>query len=93
MILLKLGLNSNRSDCGGKRCDCGNHCNTQVLFHTVDKASFQGLDDIASVVKTNVGRRLRVLVQRDNSDELLGLVPGAWKGPGVLGCRFVPDSN
>jgi len=62
-----------------------------IRFGTVNASNHERLTRLGEVVGQNEGRELVVLVQRENQQVQLRLVPRRdWGGRGLLGCHLVP---
>ena len=46
------------------------------------------LKGLIEETRNNIGSEIKVLVNRSGVVVELGVTPGTWDGPGVLGCRF-----
>ena len=51
------------------------------------------LKAIPEVTKNSLNKPLSIEVKRGSNYVALTVTPQAWKGAGILGCRFVPYSN
>jgi len=64
-----------------------------LLFGDIDATNFDGVASLGAATRQNVGKAVRVMVQRGASTKLLRLVPQEWAGKGYLGCLITPSSE
>ncbi|CAN7975379.1 unnamed protein product [Ixodes persulcatus] len=61
-----------------------------VKFGSVNAGNFQGVDEIATVVRHSVGKPINVVAFRGASSVPVILTPTQWAGKGLLGCSIHP---
>lgn len=61
-----------------------------LRFGTIDVTNHQHLNNLAPVVRENIGKTVEIVVQRRDARSILKLSPSNnWNGRGLLGCRLV----
>lgn len=60
-----------------------------IQFHTVHAANHDQLRNISRTVIKNLNNELKIKIKRADDILLLSLVPQAWDGAGLLGCKLV----
>lgn len=64
-----------------------------LAFGPVTSRTVDALSAIPNIVRTNVGKGISLVVNREGEIVTMDLIPQVWSGRGLLGCHLTPVSS